>query len=384
MKSRSWIAVTVLTGLLLGAMPGGASAATVTKSQAAKVTKAFKDLLLALDKQREDADDVLSAGLDEQESIYMNSMSLAEKSFQNSVSPVDLKFQTDRAAAQSILDNAKARFPDVAQVRVLVNTLMRPTLYKCPAPFMSAYSGTMMIKRYCSNYQQQPTGYGAEDWQKGDIATFANWDNSINNDYDKELTSGGVIPLYPAELLEVTGLMGSQPKVIADLTAAYNTKRSSIVTKYNTSKESISKTLLDAQTSLTEEFQSQIDLLDSQQPAVVAAITASKRAEKDYASFDKSFVTAYQFNENLIQLTAIADAPVLSTISTLGFSTIVRVTRLAEQGTAIDKKYTYKSALVFNSAVGKAFVTNSEFRATLRFFQSGYLKLLPKGTVKTL
>ena len=147
MKSRSWIAVTVLTGLLLGAMPGGASAATVTKAQAAKVTKAFKDLFLALDKQREDADDVYSAGLDEQEGIYMNSMSLAEKTFQNSVGPIDLKFQTDRAAAQSILDNAKARFPDVAQVRVLVNTLMRPTLYKCPAPFMSVYAGMMMIKR---------------------------------------------------------------------------------------------------------------------------------------------------------------------------------------------------------------------------------------------
>jgi len=352
MKPRSWISFIVIIGLLLGVTPGNASAVSVTKAQAANVTKAFKTISTNLDTQATQANDDLNTGLDAAQKQYDSDMKKANDDYQQALLASNAKFQPQKTALLTAIEDAN-RSNNQLTFKVMVNNLSL-----CPTKKNgNCEAGDILV-------------WGDKKWELKDAEFF--------------VTIGGIVCTDEPTRIKNKTTIASSNEQIPIIDGRWQTETNALAATLLAKKNTIRETQYSANSKLNSDYQETSETVDATKVNVDYAILASGRAERDFAAFDQAFITAYEYQENLENLQAIADAPIIATILTLGFGNLVKVTKMLSQGNTVSDRYTLKGATAFNKTVGKVFVTKSAFRARIKDAQSVYLKLLPKGTVKSV
>ena len=351
-----------MIGLLVGVTPGSASAVSVTKAQAAKVTKAINSILTNLENQALQAKDDLDASLDATQKQYDADMKKANDDYQQSLLAVNSKYQAQKAVIQNGIDAAN-RSNEKLIFKVMVNNLSL-----CHSkPKGDCAFGDLLIWGDETKYNGIPQRVGFD-----------------NGGAEGLVKGGGVVCLDEPTRLLNRSIIASNTSEIPIVDGKWNTEvavlEKSILAKRNQYREGQQS----AELRINAEYEDTVSIIEENKILGLTASIASIRAEKDFATFDQAFITAYEFQENLENLQAIADAPIIATILTLGFGNLVKVTKMLSQGNTVSDRYTFKGAAAFNKTVGKVFVTKSAFRARIKDAQSVYVKLLPKGTVKAV
>ena len=237
------------------------------------------------------------------------------------------------------------------------------------------YFAGKMLKRYCGSVPGIPvfpeSGYGYEDWQKGDITTIA-----LRNAEDKYVAigieKGYIVPVNL--ILFDTGRVGYK-RALAD-----SANQTALNGKARVSAKEKRDRAVAAATSLREAALSDLDdayeiakaELEAQETAANLALLAAKRASKDAANFDAAFVVAYKFEYNRKMVGEIADAAWTGEWTFGTIDTIIEVNKLAVTGDSIASRYSRSSASAFNSAVGNAFTNEPDFRAALKVLTATY------------
>jgi hypothetical protein len=239
------------------------------------------------------------------------------------------------------------------------------------------YSGGKLLKRYCGAVDGIPTfgttGYGGEDWQKGDITTIA-----LRNAEDKYVAigieKGYIVPLNL--ILFDTGRVGYRRALAesANLTALNGKARVSATEKRDKTVAAATKVRESALADLDEAYETAKAQLEAQETAADLALLAAKRATKDASNFDKAFSVAYKFEYNRQMLNQIADEAWSGDWTFRTIDSIIKVSRLANTGDAIAKSYSMKNGTAFNSSVGNAFTNEPDFRAALKILTAIYKK----------
>jgi hypothetical protein len=239
------------------------------------------------------------------------------------------------------------------------------------------YFAGKLLKRYCGAVDGIPifgtTGYGGEDWQKGDITTIA-----LRNAEDKYVAigieKGYIVPVNL--ILFDTGRVGYK-RALAD-----SANQTALNGKARVSAKEKRDRAVAAATSLREAALSDLDdayeiakaQLEAQETAANLALLAAKRASKDAANFDSAFAIAYKFEYNRQMVGEIADAAWTGEWTFRTIDTIIEVNKLAAAGDSIGRKYSKSQAAAFNSAVGNAFTNEPDFRAALKVLTAIYKK----------
>ena len=346
-----------MIGLLLGVTPGNASAVSVTKAQAANVTKAFKTISTNLDTQATQANDDLNAGLDAAQKQYDSDMKKANDDYQQALLATNAKFQPQKTALLNAIEDANLSNLTLS-FKVMVSNLDL-----CPnrSPGNCAV-GDILLWRDNQKYFGPNAGYNSESW----------------------IQMGAIVCTDEPTRLRNKTTIASSNELIPIIDGRWQTETKALDSTLRAKKLQIGDTKSSVDSKLNSDYQDVSDAIDAAKVNVEYAILASGRAEKDFVTFDQAFITGYEFQENLENLQAIADAPIIATILTLGFGNLVKVTKMLSQGNTVSDHYTLKGATAFNKTVGKVFVTKSAFRARIKDAQSVYAKLLPKGTTKMI
>ena len=239
------------------------------------------------------------------------------------------------------------------------------------------YFAGKMLKRYCGSVPGIPvfpeSGYGYEDWQKGDITTIA-----LRNAEDKYVAigieKGYIVPVNL--ILFDTGRVGYKRALAdsANQTALNGKARVSAKEKRDRAVAAATSLREAALSDLDDAYESAKAQLEAQETAANLALLASKRASKDAANFDSAFVVAYKFEYNRQMVNEIADAAWTGDWTYRTIDSIIKVNRLAVTGDSIASRYSRSSASAFNSAVGNAFTNEPDFRAALKVLTSIYKK----------
>ena len=237
------------------------------------------------------------------------------------------------------------------------------------------YFAGKMLKRYCGSVPGIPvfpeSGYGYEDWQKGDITTIA-----LRNAEDKYVAigieKGYIVPVNL--ILFDTGRVGYKRALAdsANQTALNGKARVSAKEKRDRAVAAATSLREAALSDLDDAYESAKAQLEAQETAANLALLASKRASKDAANFDSAFVVAYKFEYNRQMVNEIADAAWTGDWTYRTIDSIIKVNRLAVTGDSIASRYSRSSASAFNSAVGNAFTNEPDFRAALKVLTATY------------
>ena len=240
------------------------------------------------------------------------------------------------------------------------------------------YFAGKLLKRYCAGVDGIPafgtTGYGGEDWQKGDITTIA-----LRNAEDKYVAigieKGYIVPMNL--ILFDTGRVGYKRALAdsANQTALNGKARTSAQTKRDKAVAAATSLREAALSDLDDAFESAKAQLEAQETAAKLALLAAKRASKDAAKFDTAFVTAYKFEYNRQMVGQIADSAWNGEWTYRTIDTIIEVNKLAAYGDSVGRKYSMSEAIKFNSAVGGAFTNEPDFRAALKVLTATYKKV---------
>ena len=208
----------------------------------------------------------------------------------------------------------------------------------------------------------------------------------LNSGYNSDawIQMGAIVCTDEPTRLRNKTTIATSNEQIPIIDGRWQTETNALDSTLRAKKLLIGDTKSSADSKVNSDYQDTSDTIDATKVNVDYAILASGRAEKDFANFDQAFITAYEFQENVENLQAIADAPIIATILTLGFGNLVKVTKMLSQGNTVSDHYTLKGATAFNKTVGKVFVTKSAFRVRIKDAQSVYVKLLPKGTIKII
>jgi hypothetical protein len=239
------------------------------------------------------------------------------------------------------------------------------------------YFAGKLLKRYCGAVDGIPTfgttGYGGEDWQKGDITTIA-----LRNAEDKYVAigieKGYIVPVNL--ILFDTGRVGYRRALAdsANQTALNGKARVSAKEKRDraiAAAVTLREAALEELDSALEEAK---DSLAAQETAASLGLLASKRASKNANDFDKAFAVAYKFEYNRQMVNQIADAAWTGDWTFRTIDSIIKVSRLANTGDAIASRYSMQSGVAFNTSVGNAFTNEPDFRAALKVLTAIYKK----------
>ena len=364
-----------LLALVLLATTSPAHAAT----KATTVTAAFKTLLNTTGDSLEALELKYEADIDALDAALVAATRSADNTYDQELLAATNLYAPLIAAANKNADFWKSQYE--ANNKVLLTTGFfgqddrLNNALDCLPP--KDYFAGKLLKRYCAGVDGIPTfgttGYGGEDWQKGDITTIA-----LRNAEDKYVAigieKGYIVPVNL--ILFDTGRVGYK-RALAD-----SANQTALNGKARVSAKEKRDRAVAAATSLREAALADLDdayeiakaELEAQETAANLALLAAKRASKDAANFDAAFVVAYKFEYNRQMVNEIADAAWTGEWTFRTIDTIIEVNKLAAKGDAIGAKYSRSSAAAFNSAVGNAFTNEPDFRAALKVLTAIYKK----------
>lgn len=361
-------------GLVVSLAPS-AQAATNPKA----VTAAFTQVLSATDNSLEALELKYESDIDALDAALAAATKSADSTLDQDLLAATNLYAPQITAANKKADDAKATYE--ANNKVLLTTGFFGEndrlnwALDCLPP--KDYFAGKLLKRYCGAVDGIPTfgttGFGGEDWQKGDITTIA-----LRNAEDKYVAIGiekGYI--VPVNLVAFDTSRISYKQALADsanLTALNGKARVSARDKRDRTVAAATKVRESALADLDDAYETTKTQLEAQETAANLALLAAKRASKDAANFDSSFVVAYKFEYNRQMVNEIADAAWTGDWTYRTIDSIIKVNRLAVSGDSIASRYTKSAASSFNSAVGNAFTNEPDFRAALKVLTSIYKK----------
>ena len=368
--------VLVLSVSILGLTPANAA----TKAQT--VTAAFKTLLNTTGDSLDALEQKYEADIDVLDLALAASTKSADDTYNQDLLTATNLYAPQIAAATIKSDDAKKTYEANNKVTLTTgffgeNDRLNWALDCLPPRQTDLYK---MLKKYCGAVDGIPnfpeSGYGYEDWQKGDVTTIA-----LRNADDKYVAIGiekGYI--IPQNILAFDTSRIAYKQGLADaanLTAlngkarvAAKDKRDKAVAAATAQRESALADLDDAYETAKAE-------LEAKETAANLALLAAKRASKE-SNFDAAFVIAYKFEYNRQMVGQIADAAWTGEWTYRTIDSIIKVNQLAVTGDTIGAKYSKSAAVAFNSAVGNAFTNEPDFRAALKVLTAIY-----KQTTKT-
>lgn len=373
------VLVLALALSIVGLIPANAA----TKAQT--ITAAFKTLLNTTGDSLDALDQKYESDIDALDATLAVATKAAEDIYNQDLLAATNLYAPQIAAATKKTEDAKASYESNNKVRLTTgffgeNDRLNWALDCLPPRQTEIYK---MLKRYCGTISGIPvfpeSGYGYEDWQKGDVTTIA-----LRNADDKYVAigieKGYIVPVnllafdtsrisYKQGLAEIDNLTALNGKA----RISGRDKRDKVVAIAVTVRES-------ALADLDENYETAKAELETRQTAANLALLAAKRASKD-SNFDAAFVIAYKFEYNRQMVGGIADAAWTGEWTYRTIDTILEVNRLAVAGDSIGAKYSKSQAMAFNSAVGNAFTNEPDFRATLKVLTSIY-KQTTKTTLK--
>jgi hypothetical protein len=100
--------------------------------------------------------------------------------------------------------------------------------------------------------------------------------------------------------------------------------------------------------------------------SIKIAKIAARRADKNPASYEKSFVTSYVFESNREGLRRYASTPFSQINSLKALDDVIEITKLSKQADQIAARYSLTSAAKFNKICGSTFTGEPEFKADFR------------------
>jgi hypothetical protein len=341
------------------------------------VTAAFKNLLNTVSDSLDALEKKYESDVDALDNNLLIVTKAADDSYSADLLAATNLFTPQIAAATKKSDDARTTYEANNKVTLTTgffgeNDRLNWSLNCLPARQTEIHK---MLKKYCAAVIGIPTfpesGYGYEDWQKGDITTI-----SLQNADDKYVAIGiqnGYI--IPQNLLAFdTGRILYKQGIadVAALTASFGKARSSAKDKRDSKVASAESTRTAALADLDNAYESAKSELADQESAANLALLAAKRASKDVASFDSAFVIAYKFEYNHKMIGEIADAAWTGEWTFRTIDSILKVNKLAATGDYIGSKYSKTQAAAFNSAVGNAFTNEPNFRAALKVLTATY------------
>jgi hypothetical protein len=368
------IGILLTLGLVVG-LAASAQAATNPKA----VTAAFNKVLSATDNSLEALELKYESDIDALDAALAAATKSADSTLDQDLLAATNLYAPQIMAANKKADDAKATYE--ANNKVLLTTGFFGEndrlnwALDCLPP--KDYFAGKLLKRYCGTVDGIPTfgttGFGGEDWQKGDITTIA-----LRNAEDKYVAIGiekGYI--VPVNLVAFDTSRIAYKQALADsanLTALNGKARVSARDKRDRTVAAATKVRESALDDLDDAYQTTKAQLEAQETAANLALLASKRASKDAANFDSAFVVAYKFEYNRQMVNEIADAAWTGDWTYRTIDSIIKVNRLAVTGDSIASRYTKVAASSFNLAVGNAFTNEPDFRAALKVLTSIYKK----------
>lgn len=368
------IGILLTLGLVVSLAPS-AQAATNPKA----VTAAFTKVLSTTNNSLEALELKYESDIDALDSALVASTKAADDTYDQELLAATNLYAPLIAAANRNAETWKSQYE--ANNKVLLTTgffgendRLNWALDCLPARETSVWK---MLKRYCGQVPGIPmfpeSGYGYEDWQKGDITTIA-----LRNAEDKYVAigieKGYIVPVNL--ILFDTGRVGYKRALAdsANQTALNGKARVSAQEKRDRAVALASASRESALADLDDAYETSRAQLEAQETAAQLAILAAKRASKDAKNFDKAFVVAYKFEYNRQMVNQIADAAWTGDWTFRTIDSILKVNRLAVSGDDIASRYSLASANSFNSAVGNAFTNEPDFRAALKVLTSIYKK----------
>jgi hypothetical protein len=361
--------------IVISLVLSGTSASAAPK--AITVATAFKNLLTATSNSLDSLEQKYEADIDALDAALVAATKSADDTYDQELLAATNLYAPLIAAANKNADFWKSQYE--ANNKVLLTTGFFGEndrlnwALDCLPP--KDYFAGKLLKRYCSAVDGIPTfgttGYGGEDWQKGDITTIA-----LRNAEDKYVAigieKGYIVPVNL--ILFDTGRVGYKRAIAdsANQTALNGKARVSAKEKRDKAVATATSLRQAALSDLDDAYEIAKAQLEAQETASNLALLAAKRASKDSTNFDAAFVIAYKFEYNRQMVNEIADAAWTGDWTFRTIDSIFKVNKLAVTGDAIGSRYTTKAASAFNAAVGNVFTNEPDFRAALKVVTATY------------
>jgi hypothetical protein len=361
--------------IVISLVLSGTSASAAPK--AITVATAFKNLLTATSNSLDSLEQKYEADIDALDAALVAATKSADDTYDQELLAATNLYAPLIAAANKNADFWKSQYE--ANNKVLLTTGFFGEndrlnwALDCLPP--KDYFAGKLLKRYCGAVDGIPTfgttGYGGEDWQKGDITTIA-----LRNAEDKYVAigieKGYIVPVNL--ILFDTGRVGYKRAIAdsANQTALNGKARVSAKEKRDKAVATATSLRQAALSDLDDAYEIAKAQLEAQETASNLALLAAKRASKDSTNFDAAFVIAYKFEYNRQMVNEIADAAWTGDWTFRTIDSIFKVNKLAVTGDAIGSRYTTKAASAFNAAVGNAFTNEPDFRAALKVVTATY------------
>lgn len=369
------LGILLALGMIVSLMPQ-AQAAVNAKT----VTTAFTNVLSVTKNSLKTLEQKYGYDLDQLNATFVAATKSADSILEKDLLAATNLYAPQIAAANKRAENAKATYE--ANNKVLLTTGFFAEnerlngVLDCLPP--KDYFAGKLLKRYCAAVDGVPTfgttGYGGEDWQKGDITTIA-----LRNAEDKYVTIGiekGYI--IPVNLLAFDSSRSAFKQALADsanLTALDGKARESAKDKRDNAVGYAAELNQSARTNIEPAYRIAKQKLEVQISATNSAIRAAKRASKNSSVFDKAFVTAYKFEYNAKWLDDAANLPFSSLNTLRSVLSQFALIELADKAAGVDSAYSYPAAEKINKSLGNVFTDEEEFQTGARFVAAQYKRL---------
>jgi hypothetical protein len=373
MKRMNTVGLIVISLIL-----SGESASAATK--ATSVTAAFKNLLTATSKSLESLEQKYGADIDALDAALVAATKSADDTYNKDLLAITNLYAPQIVAANKRAENAKATYE--ANNKILLTTGFFAendrlnALLDCLPP--KDYFAGKLLKRYCAAVDGIPTfgttGYGGEDWQKGDITTIA-----LRNADDKYVAIGiekGYI--IPVNLVAFDSSRSAYKQALTDsanLSTLDSRARESAENKRDNAVGYAAELNQSAKTKIEPTYRNAKQKLEVQISAANSAIRAAKRAGKNSSVFDKAFVTAYKFEYNAIWLDDAANLPLSSLITLRSLLSQFAIIELADKAAGVNSNYSYLAAEKINKSLGSVFTVDEDFQTGARLVAAQYKKI---------
>jgi len=343
------------------------------------VTTGFTNVLSATKNSLQTLEQKYKSDIDRLDAAFVAATKSADTILEQDLIAATNLYAPQIAGANKRAENAKATYE--ANNKVLLTTgffaendRLNASL-DCLPP--KDYFAGKLLKRYCAAVDGIPTfgttGYGGEDWQKGDITTIA-----LRNAEDKYVTigieKGYIIPVNPIAFDSSRSGYKQALTDSANLTTLDGKARVSAKDKRDNALGYAAELNQSAKTKIEPTYRIAKQNLEVQISAANSAIRAAKRASKNSSVFDKAFVIAYKFEYNANWLDDAANLPFSSLNTLRSVLSQFAIIELADKAAGVDSAYNYLAAEKINKSLGNVFTDDEEFQARARFVAAQYKK----------
>ena len=376
--------------ILILSFPSPSQATTKVSTVSVAFNKLIKDTKESIDSLERSYEEKLDA-LDSE--LNSAKQKAEEKSLQEILVATNL-YAPQITKATKAIEDAKAKFSNVAKVKISRGRLINGNervyrLLKCPPTVLlpNGQGGQEYAVIRCDGGNNpligakstKSTDPGATiaqtDFGYGDLTEIPRRDLAFNTDIEQGINEGVIELLTPIEFEQVRTTIKIEVNNLESLNLKLGNARKQAQNDKDKAISDATSARENALAALEDDLEVSKSKLEAEQSFAETALLAVNRAKRDAANFEESFVIAYKFEYNRQKIGEIADEAWTGEWTYRTIDSIMKVNKLARTGDAIASKYSKKAAIAFNSAVGKAFTNEPDFRAAVKLLTSTFKKI---------